>query len=78
MASPNNFIQGFKEEGVIVSMLQPRLDRNKPIVDSYMEKRLTSFAMDMIPRITRVQSFDVLSSMVSRRRRKRSRRLKVR
>ncbi|KAK3049741.1 hypothetical protein LTR09_008917 [Extremus antarcticus] len=63
--SPNNFIEGFKEGGVIISMLQPNLDRNKPIIDAYARKGLTSFAMDMIPRITRAQSFDVLSSMAN-------------
>ncbi|TKA33552.1 hypothetical protein B0A50_00387 [Salinomyces thailandicus] len=63
--SPNNYIQGFREGGVIISMLQPNLDRNKPVIDSYVQKNLTSFAMDMIPRITRAQSFDVLSSMAN-------------
>ncbi|KAI7238593.1 hypothetical protein KC330_g2500 [Hortaea werneckii] len=63
--SPNNFIEGFKENGVIISMLQPTLDRNKRIIDTYQEKKLTSFAMDMIPRITRAQGFDVLSSMAN-------------
>jgi NAD(P) transhydrogenase len=63
--SPNNFIEGFREGGVIISMLQPNLDRNKPIIDAYARKGLSSFAMDMIPRITRAQSFDVLSSMAN-------------
>jgi H+-translocating NAD(P) transhydrogenase len=63
--SPNNFIQGFKRGGTIISMLQPNNDRNKRIVDQYIDKGLTSFAMDMIPRITRAQSFDVLSSMAN-------------
>lgn len=63
--SPNNYLEGFREGGVIISMLQPNLDRNKPIIDSYARKGLSSFAMDMIPRITRAQSFDVLSSMAN-------------
>lgn len=63
--SPNNFLQGFKEGGVIISSLQPNLDRHKPVVDAYEQKGLTSFAMDLIPRITRAQSFDVLSSMAN-------------
>ena len=63
--SPNQYLSGFKEGGVIISMLQPNLDRNKPIVDSYARKGLSSFAMDMIPRITRAQTFDVLSSMAN-------------
>ncbi|SMR61283.1 unnamed protein product [Zymoseptoria tritici ST99CH_3D1] len=63
--SPNNFIQGFREGGVLISILQPNIDKNKKIVDVMAEKKLTSFAMDMIPRITRAQSFDVLSSMAN-------------
>ena len=63
--SPNNFLQGFKEGGVIISMLQANQDRSKPIVDAYSSKGLTSFSMDMIPRITRAQTFDVLSSMAN-------------
>lgn len=63
--SPNNFISGFKAGGVIISMLQPNVDKNKRIIETYQEKGLTSFAMDMIPRITRAQSFDVLSSMAN-------------
>lgn len=63
--SPNNYLSGFKEGGVIISLLQPNLDRSKPIVDSYVRKGLSSFAMDMIPRITRAQTFDVLSSMAN-------------
>ncbi|KAK0858084.1 hypothetical protein LTS02_009991 [Friedmanniomyces endolithicus] len=63
--SPNNFISGFREGGVIISMLQPNSDRYKNVIDTYQSKGLTSFAMDMIPRITRAQSFDVLSSMAN-------------
>lgn len=63
--SPNNFLTGFREGGVILSILQPNLDRSKPLIDAYARKGLTSFAMDMIPRITRAQSFDVLSSMAN-------------
>jgi len=63
--SPNNFISGFREGGVIISMLQPNSDRYKKQIDTYQSKGLTSFAMDMIPRITRAQTFDVLSSMAN-------------
>ncbi|KAF2723795.1 PNTB-domain-containing protein [Polychaeton citri CBS 116435] len=63
--SGNNFVEGFKKGGVIISVMQPMLDKNKPVVDMMQSKKLTSFAMDMIPRITRAQSFDVLSSMAN-------------
>ena len=61
----NNYLEGFQKGGVLISILQPYLDRNKPIVDSMVKKGITSFAMDQIPRITRAQTFDVLSSMAN-------------
>ncbi|KAF2217020.1 hypothetical protein CERZMDRAFT_119710 [Cercospora zeae-maydis SCOH1-5] len=63
--SPNNFVRGFKEGGVLISILQPDLERNKKIVQACVDKKITTFAMDKIPRITRAQSFDVLSSMAN-------------
>lgn len=63
--STNNFISGFREGGTIISFLYPNNDRNKPIVDTMASKGLSSFAMDMIPRITRAQTFDALSSMAN-------------
>lgn len=63
--SPNNFIHGFKEGGVLISILQPDLERNQKIVQACIDKKITTFAMDKIPRITRAQSFDVLSSMAN-------------
>lgn len=65
ISSPNNFLQGFRRGGIILSVLQPNLDRNQAIVEAFARKGLTSFAMDMIPRISRAQSFDVLSSMAN-------------
>lgn len=61
----NNYLEGFREGGVLISTLQPDSDKNKPVVDSMIKKGLTSFAMDKIPRITRAQTFDVLSSMAN-------------
>ena len=65
MASPNNFVQGFRKHGILIGLLQPNVDRNKAVIDSMVSKKLTSFSMDLIPRITRAQSFDVLSSMAN-------------
>ncbi|GAB7362642.1 hypothetical protein MBLNU230_g2951t2 [Neophaeotheca triangularis] len=65
MTSGNNFVSGFKEGGVVISVLQPNVDKNKKVVDMMVQKGLTSFAMDLIPRITRAQTFDVLSSMAN-------------
>lgn len=65
LLSTNNFIEGFRPGGVIISMLAATQDRAKPILDAYIRKGLTGFSMDAIPRITRAQSFDVLSSMAN-------------
>ncbi|KFA63107.1 hypothetical protein S40285_05890 [Stachybotrys chlorohalonatus IBT 40285] len=46
-----------------ISMLQPA--QNKDLVQSIAERGATSFAMDMIPRISRAQVFDALSSMAN-------------
>lgn len=61
----NNFVDGFRPGKTIISFLYPTLDRSKPLIDTMQQKGLTSFAMDMIPRISRAQSFDALSSMAN-------------
>jgi NAD(P) transhydrogenase len=47
----------------VISMVQPM--QNRPLVEALANQRVTSFAMDMIPRISRAQAFDVLSSMAN-------------
>lgn len=47
----------------IISFLQPA--QNKDLVAKVAAKKVTSFAMDMIPRISRAQVFDALSSMAN-------------
>ena len=61
----NNFVDGFRPGKTIISFLYPMLDRSKPLIDTMQQKGYTSFAMDMIPRISRAQSFDALSSMAN-------------
>jgi H+-translocating NAD(P) transhydrogenase len=47
----------------VISFLQPA--QNKDLVDAIAAKGATTFAMDMIPRISRAQVFDALSSMAN-------------
>ncbi|KAK5088482.1 hypothetical protein LTR05_002700 [Lithohypha guttulata] len=61
--SPNNEVDVLKQGTVIISMLQPM--QNKELVDAIAAQGATSFAMDMIPRISRAQVFDALSSMAN-------------
>jgi len=53
----------FKEHGNLVSFLYPGF--NKPLIGQLGEKKLTAFAMDCVPRISRAQVFDALSSMAN-------------
>ena len=46
-----------------MSFIQPA--QNKELVDKLKTKGIVSFAMDQIPRITRAQVFDALSSMAN-------------
>lgn len=49
------------ENSTVVGFLSPAT--NKELVDQLLAKKVTSFSMEFIPRITRAQSMDVLSSM---------------
>lgn len=51
------------EGQTLISFLQPA--QNKALVDKLAEKKATAFAMEMIPRISRAQVFDALSSMAN-------------
>ena len=58
-----NEVDSVKEGQTIISFLQPV--QNKPLVEKLASKKATSFAMDLIPRISRAQVFDALSSMAN-------------
>ncbi|XP_013404094.2 NAD(P) transhydrogenase, mitochondrial [Lingula anatina] len=51
----------FKDKGTLISFLYPA--QNPELVNSLAQKQMTAFAMDCIPRISRAQVFDALSSM---------------
>lgn len=52
-----------KEGAVLVGFLEP--DRNLEMVKALRDAKVTSIAMELIPRITRAQSMDALSSQAS-------------
>ena len=52
-----------KEGQVIVAMQEPLSEANK--MSELANKKVTTFAMELMPRITRAQSMDVLSSMAN-------------
>lgn len=59
----NDEAQLMREGGIYVGFLAPVA--NPDIVKIFMERRVTSFSMEYIPRITRAQSMDALSSMAT-------------
>ncbi|XP_013771968.1 NAD(P) transhydrogenase, mitochondrial-like [Limulus polyphemus] len=59
----NKEIDLFRDKGTLISFLYPA--QNKDLVDMLAKKQMTAFAMDAIPRISRAQVFDALSSMAN-------------
>ncbi|OJT08185.1 NAD(P) transhydrogenase, mitochondrial [Trametes pubescens] len=52
-----------KDSSTLISFLYP--NQNKAIIEALAAKKSTAFAMEMIPRISRAQVFDALSSMAN-------------
>lgn len=53
-------VERIKHGSTLVSFLYPR--QNKELVDALAKKNVNTLAMDMIPRISRAQTFDALRS----------------
>ncbi|KAL1245756.1 NAD(P) transhydrogenase [Trichinella spiralis] len=62
-APVENEVEKFKSNATLISFLYPA--QNEHIVKLLAKKKLTVFAMDCIPRISRAQVFDALSSMAN-------------
>ena len=56
-------LTGMKQDAVLIGMLQPL--QHPDDVAAYAKAGITAFAMELIPRITRAQSMDVLSSQAN-------------
>ncbi len=56
-------LDALREGQVWMSVFQPLL--NKPLVETFLQKKVTAFSLDIIPRTTRAQAMDVLSSMAT-------------
>lgn len=64
IAKPNESeIKQLKENTTLISPLYPLINRD--LVEKLNAKKITVFALDMIPRIARAQSMDILSSQSS-------------
>ena len=51
-------VDAIREGATVISMLYPM--QNRPVVERIASRKATSFAMDMVPRISRAQVFDAL------------------
>lgn len=60
---PSREIEHLKEGVTLISFMYPI--QNPVLVDMLSSHHVTAFAMDMIPRISRAQAFDALSSMAN-------------
>ncbi|XP_052753684.1 NAD(P) transhydrogenase, mitochondrial-like [Galleria mellonella] len=56
-------IQNVQDEGTLISFLYPA--QNQDLIKKLGVKKVNAFAMDCIPRISRAQAFDALSSMAN-------------
>ena len=55
-----NEISSLKENTILIGMFNP--SKNKDQVDKILNKKIKIFSLELLPRITRAQSMDVLSS----------------
>lgn len=56
-------INAMKSGATVVSLMDPH--KNGKIIDQLAEKNITSFALELVPRTTRAQAMDVLSSQAN-------------
>ncbi len=55
-----NEINNLKENTILIGMLNP--SKNKDLIKKIINKKIKIFSLELLPRITRAQSMDVLSS----------------
>ncbi len=56
-------LAAMKQGAVLIGILQPHSDRT--LIDGYARRSIAAFAMEFLPRITRAQTMDVLSSQAN-------------
>jgi len=56
-------IENFKENSIILGILNPH--KNKEALNNLVQKKVNPFSLELLPRITRAQSMDVLSSQAN-------------
>ncbi|KAL1490438.1 hypothetical protein ABEB36_013132 [Hypothenemus hampei] len=59
----DNEVPKFQQDSTLISFLYPA--QNTDLINKLSERKINAFAMDCIPRISRAQVFDALSSMAN-------------
>lgn len=59
----NDELKSINKDQIVIAALQPF--ENKSLVDKLKSFNITSFSLELVPRITRAQSMDILSSMAT-------------
>ena len=53
----------FKENQILIGVLNPF--KNKDLINDMVKRKINNFSLDLLPRITRAQSMDILSSQAN-------------
>lgn len=56
-------IKDIDSSKVLIALMEPFV--NKDLVKTFVSKKLTTFSLELVPRISRAQSMDILSSMAT-------------
>lgn len=59
-ANDKNIIKRLKDNCLLIGLINPY--NNKNLIEEFAQKKVNSFSMELVPRISRAQSMDVLSS----------------
>jgi NAD(P) transhydrogenase subunit alpha len=54
-------VKSLDEKRILIGAMNPFF--NKELVDTLVKKKITSFSLELVPRVTRAQTMDILSSM---------------
>lgn len=60
---PRTDVEGIKEGAIWISTLIPQLEQE--VIKKFQEKKITCFSLNLLPRITRAQKMDSLSSQAN-------------
>ena len=59
----DDYLEKFKENQNLIGVLNPYLNREK--LQNLSKKKINNFSLELLPRITRAQSMDILSSQAN-------------